>query len=190
MPAYTRGKPDIHPDDEAARRQLQADYTAARNAARMSHADVGAKLNISSSGAANFQNDNRADPMAATVQRYARAIGCQFTLRLEGLEHLGEPPHDATSKMLDALADRGDPQRADELHLWRFVALLVRTRNQLKLRQVDIAAALGCSPSAVKQIELDGKSPRLSTLMRYARALGGRVTLHLDPVNHVQADAA
>ena len=58
------------------------------------------------------------------------------------------------------------------------VAALVARRKALRLRQADVAALMHVGQSAVCQFERTG-NPYMSTLMRYARAVGVSVTVEL-----------
>ncbi len=49
---------------------------------------------------------------------------------------------------------------------------LVATRRRLGLSQTEVAARMGTSQSAVARLESGGADARLSTLERYAGALG------------------
>lgn len=57
---------------------------------------------------------------------------------------------------------------------------LAAYREQLGLTQSDIAERMGVRQSTVSDFER-GAEPRLSTLQRYARALGGRLELTFLP---------
>ncbi|MDP8923007.1 MAG: helix-turn-helix domain-containing protein [Chloroflexota bacterium] len=52
------------------------------------------------------------------------------------------------------------------------VANLVERRRELGLSQTDVAARMGTSQSAVARLESGGADVRLTTLERYAAALG------------------
>ena len=65
-------------------------------------------------------------------------------------------------------------QRREEL-----VAELVTTRPQLGLSQTEVAARMGTSQSAVARLEGGGADARLSTLERYAGALGAELRWQL-----------
>jgi transcriptional regulator with XRE-family HTH domain len=52
------------------------------------------------------------------------------------------------------------------------VAELVRLRSQLGLSQTDVAARMGTSQSAVARLESGENDIRLSSLQRYAAAVG------------------
>lgn len=69
----------------------------------------------------------------------------------------------------DVLA--GELVRAD----LAWVDQLVRRRKQLGLSQAQVAAAMGRSQSVVSDIETMNSDPRLSTLRRYAAAIGAAV---------------
>ena len=52
------------------------------------------------------------------------------------------------------------------------VASLVERRRELGLSQTDVAARMGTSQSAVARLESGGADVRLTTLERYAAAVG------------------
>jgi predicted transcriptional regulator len=58
---------------------------------------------------------------------------------------------------------------------------LVRARQENDLSQTEIAARMGTSQSAVARLESGGLDARLSTLERYAAALGCTVNWQVRP---------
>jgi predicted transcriptional regulator len=58
---------------------------------------------------------------------------------------------------------------------------LVRARQESDLSQTEIAARMGTSQSAVARLESGGLDARLSTLERYAAALGCTVNWQVRP---------
>jgi transcriptional regulator with XRE-family HTH domain len=60
------------------------------------------------------------------------------------------------------------------------VAQLVAARRRLGLSQTEVAARMGTSQSAVARLEAGGADARISTLARYAVALGQRLAWRLD----------
>jgi predicted transcriptional regulator len=58
---------------------------------------------------------------------------------------------------------------------------LVRARRQSELSQTEIAARMGTSQSAVARLESGALDARLSTLERYAAALGRTVDWQIRP---------
>lgn len=77
--------------------------------------------------------------------------------------------------------DADDPEvvaaREDAEELIGLLEHLVERRSTLGLRQIDIAKAMGTTQSAVSDLERLGGDPRISTVQRYARALGARVRM-------------
>ena len=57
---------------------------------------------------------------------------------------------------------------------------LVERRNELGLSQTQVAARMGTSQSAVARLESGDADVRLSTLERYATAIGHRLDWHLE----------
>ena len=58
---------------------------------------------------------------------------------------------------------------------------LVQARQESELSQTEIAARMGTSQSAVARLESGGLDARLSTLERYAAALGRTVDWQIRP---------
>ena len=54
----------------------------------------------------------------------------------------------------------------------RMISDLVRARQRLGLSQTDVAARMGTSQSAVARLEAGDADVRLSTIERYAAAVG------------------
>lgn len=75
--------------------------------------------------------------------------------------------------------DIDDPKVAaaledSELHA-RLVATLVRLRDDRDLKQDEVAKRMGTTQSRVSSFERLGGDPRLSTVLRYARAVDSKV---------------
>lgn len=60
------------------------------------------------------------------------------------------------------------------------VQSLAALRNELGMSQTEVAARMGTSQSAVARLEAGDADPRLSTLERYAAALGRNLDVRLD----------
>jgi transcriptional regulator with XRE-family HTH domain len=65
----------------------------------------------------------------------------------------------------------------------QLVADLVAGRRTLGLTQTDVAERMGTSQSAVARLEALGADARVSTLERYAAALGQRLRWELAPAD-------
>lgn len=57
----------------------------------------------------------------------------------------------------------------------RLILALARRRDALGLTQAEVARRMGTSQSAVTRLENGGVDPRLSSLLRYARAVGAHL---------------
>jgi transcriptional regulator with XRE-family HTH domain len=57
------------------------------------------------------------------------------------------------------------------------VSVLVRRRRELGLRQADVAHEMGINQSTMSGMEHESNDPRLSTLLRYAAAVGAELVL-------------
>ncbi|GAA3401719.1 helix-turn-helix domain-containing protein [Pseudarthrobacter polychromogenes] len=86
----------------------------------------------------------------------------------------------SNSKILEMLGlDLDNPedllgvQLAEEDH--EFIQELIRMRIKKGLRQADVAAKMRRDPSAVSNFERLGGDPHLSTIRRYAQAVGLRI---------------
>lgn len=55
----------------------------------------------------------------------------------------------------------------------RFLKTLIKMRTDANIRQEDVASAMGVGQSTVSQFE-NATDPRLSTVQRYARAVGAQ----------------
>ncbi|MBF6180151.1 helix-turn-helix domain-containing protein [Nocardia otitidiscaviarum] len=63
----------------------------------------------------------------------------------------------------------------------RLLTDLVAARRAARLSQTEIAARMHTSQSAVARLEAGQVDVRISTLERYAAAIGSRITWGLDP---------
>lgn len=57
---------------------------------------------------------------------------------------------------------------------------LVAARKQVGLTQFHVAEAMGIKQPTVSEFEAESSDPRLSTLQRYARAIGGKIRITFD----------
>lgn len=57
---------------------------------------------------------------------------------------------------------------------------MIDRRLKACLTQDEVARSMGTTQSAVSELEGGGTDPRLSTLQRYARAVGCQVSVHVD----------
>jgi len=73
------------------------------------------------------------------------------------------------------------------VRLDQLVPALVAIRRSRELRQADVADSLGLAQPTISQFEADRQSPRLDTVIKYANAIGARVTVLVeqlpDPTN-------
>ena len=83
---------------------------------------------------------------------------------------------------------RAYAESADEYEL---VRELLAARAKAGLTQEQVAESMGTTKSAVSRLEAAGKhSPSVSTLKKYARAVGCEVEIHLVPANGSGAQPA
>lgn len=74
---------------------------------------------------------------------------------------------------LDDPAQRLGVQLAEEDH--ELIQALIKMRRDKGLTQADIATTMQRDPSAVSNFERLGGDPHLSTIRRYAQAIGARI---------------
>lgn len=60
------------------------------------------------------------------------------------------------------------------------VAKLVQTRLSMELTQKDMAERMGITQPVVSEFERCGAAPKVSTVVRYAEALGGTLSFRVD----------
>lgn len=65
---------------------------------------------------------------------------------------------------------------------WRLIQQLVQSRIDAGMTQEQVAHGMGISQAAVARIESGTRDPRLSTLRRYAIAVGAMVSHDVQPV--------
>lgn len=65
----------------------------------------------------------------------------------------------------------------------RLSAALAARRRELGLSQAEVAARMGTSQSAVARLEAGGADARLSSLERYAAAVGRRIEWRLQALD-------
>lgn len=92
---------------------------------------------------------------------------------------------EALGRALDAIARaKRRPRRLDDDQVLQgLVAAMVAARRRSRMTQAEVAALMWTTPSAVSRIESGTCArPSLTTIERYAHAVGCRVRIALDPV--------
>ena len=91
--------------------------------------------------------------------------------------------HDHDTFLAKAMKRKGfDSAYADLDEEYRLVRELLAARTHAGLTQEDVAASMGTTKSAVCRLEAVGKhSPSVSTLQKYARAVGCDIEIRLRP---------
>lgn len=81
--------------------------------------------------------------------------------------------------------------RADLLDLNATMDSLVALRKSSGRSQADVAREMGVKQPTVSQFETESSDPKLSTIQRYARAVGARLRLELElPVSSADSSCA
>ena len=95
---------------------------------------------------------------------------------------------DDLDEMLDEIAADPDARAAYEDALLRDELLDSLVNARKRRPQTAVATAMGTTQSAISDIENGRVDPRLSTLQRYARAVGKRLAVMLSEGNEVPVD--
>lgn len=81
----------------------------------------------------------------------------------------------------EALDRRADALEQDH---WQLVDELIKLRKKHKLSQAEVATRMGVTQPTVSEFESDDSNPTLSTIRRYAMAVGARLkTTIIDDVS-------
>jgi len=180
-----RRNADLHPDDHAARVALRDHLRDLRHAHGLSQRQYADLLGVTQGAVGSFEGCPRANMMIASTQRRARVLNHRLTLTIAGLP--GVPPTPETANAW-ALSEDPNPDIADTFYRIAIISHLrtIRLWSETTLQQ--LADRMGCRESAVSMAERGQDNPALSTYQRFARALGGRLDLSLQPVHeHVQS---
>jgi DNA-binding XRE family transcriptional regulator len=59
---------------------------------------------------------------------------------------------------------------------------LIEARTRAQLTQTDVAQRMGTTQSVIARLEGGKRPPSLRTMQRYAKAVGGRVVLRIEPM--------
>lgn len=90
-------------------------------------------------------------------------------------------PHDHKSFLVKAGSRKGFRKAYDSLELeYQIAAQMLNARTRAGLTQDAVAARMGTTKSAISRLESAGKhTPSLTTLKRYARAVGCELQVKL-----------
>ncbi len=170
--------PDLHTEDAEVREALRAQLVQARVAAGMSMGDVGAVTGHTKFAVHDWET-RPANPRISTLQRRARIPRLVLTMTPVGLDGT-EDTDTVTFRRLAETAT--DPTVQDAW--WRVLvcAQLRAARRATGRPAAQVAAVMGCSFSALLATEAGRDDPNLATYQRFARALGGRLHLELQPL--------
>jgi transcriptional regulator with XRE-family HTH domain len=175
---------DLHPDDTAARDEIAQSLIQIRHAAKISGKELAAQLGVTQPAIPRMEH-SRAWAVA-TVQRWARAVGHQLAITLDGL-HIPDDGDDLAAVYAAMRPQTADAE--DRLHLRTVVNDLARARRHLEIPQSALSFRLGLSESAIGWAENAPDGWRVAAVQRYARALGGVAVFELAPVEVGQVAA-
>jgi DNA-binding XRE family transcriptional regulator len=92
--------------------------------------------------------------------------------------------HDHDAFLAKALKRKGFSEAYDALEdEYLLVRELLGARSRAGLTQEDVAASMGTTKSAVSRLEAASHSPSVSTLKKYAQAVGCDVEIRLVPAS-------
>lgn len=87
-------------------------------------------------------------------------------------------------EMLESPAARAAFEDAQSRHA--VIDDLLELRRSFELTQSEVARRMGVKQPTISGFESEGSDPRVSTVQRYARALGWRLRMTLEPAPEVQ----
>lgn len=169
-----------HPTDQAAQDRLSTQLVALRMTqyARR-HAEYARLVGVHPDRLWRFEHPDRVNLSVLTAVRRAAPLGRHLAVDLTGLP-------DVSGDLLVAYLARRrptDPLEAAENTAALLVTQLNAARLELNVTVAAVAARMGIVQASVSSVHNHhGATLRLSTVQRYARALGGRAVLRLDPV--------
>ncbi|MEV0214257.1 hypothetical protein [Micromonospora sp. NPDC050695] len=170
---------DLHPDDTTHRHHLAAQLHAARDAAGISAGRLAVALGYRDHSGVR-QMERRHAWQAATLQRWARALGQQVTFTLHDLT----VPNDADTLAhiyTATLATQDlDPVYVDLVVVRQAVNDLARIRRHL-MGAPEFGRRVDLDATSVLWREANPDGVRISVLQQTARALGGALTVGLTP---------
>jgi DNA-binding XRE family transcriptional regulator len=171
-----RTHPDLHPDDRANRDHIAAELRAVREAAGMTMSDLGALLGCTKANVSAMENSREWRFMI--LAGWGRAVDRRVILTITG-----RPIPDDGDPLASIYANQHptDRQSVDRLMLRSTLNDLLRVRRQ-HMSADEVAARLGCGPTAVYWREDNPDGASLLAVQRYARAVGCQVTASLIPV--------
>src|SRR5690242_15860918 len=175
---------DLHPDDAAARVALNRQLYTIRVQAGISRADLAAAAGTTRDAITSRENMKHPNPLIRTIQLQAGCLGHRLVMRPVLTPVLPEHP---TVTALRAMADGDpDPDRADDYHRSVVLHTMVAHRRWLctSARQLAERFVGRRGADCLSELENEHRPPQLSTYQRYARALGGRLELTLEPFTH------
>lgn len=167
---------DIDPADLAARVELRTQLHGLRKDMDLSGENVARLCGFGNLGAVRSL-ERRTNWEVWRLQRWARGLDRMLRLHIIGLTL---PDDDITSMVLRATTAFG-ARDEDDLHLRIVAHDLIRTRKAMFSRP-EMASRCGVTEGAVRDWEAQPQSSVVRLYQRYARALGGTVTLELQPV--------
>ncbi len=176
---------DLHPDDTEARIKLRLQIRDLRRQAGLSCAAAAARIGIGKDTWSLYERrgDN---PLAASVQRYARAVDHRLHLRPD-LPH-ALPAHPDIAVLHDLAGRAVDPRQQDAYHLTAVLTALAAYRRWSGVAARDMSAKWGTrrDASAVCDLEGQAKEALVASVQRYTRSLGGVLHLDLEPIPNDQ----
>ncbi len=172
---------DLHPDDAEARIKLRLQLRDLRRQGGLSQAAAAARIGVTKDTWS--LHERRGDnPLAASAQRYARAVDHRLILRPQLPHQL--PTHPDAAVLADLAQRAGDPRTQDAYHLTAILAELAGYRRWLGYTAREMSERWGTRRDATAVCDLEGqiKAALLASVQRYARSLGGMLHLDLEPI--------
>jgi transcriptional regulator with XRE-family HTH domain len=168
----------IDPDDRAGLLRVVADLRAARERQGITQQSVADALAVSAQAVGGWEAKRNPNPLVLTVQRYARAVNHRVAFEISGIVIDRADPGLA---LLADMAANPDPVKADCAARSLVLTTLVAERERRGWFRRHVAERMGATANNIHQVESERDEPRLSTFMRYARALGAALDVVIVP---------
>lgn len=165
---------DLHEDDLKSRILLIGELRDVREERGVSTTDLDTAFGVAHG--ATRAMERRTSWEAATVFRYARALGRRLTFHVHDIV---APDDGDVMTIVLAAGDTSTPERADRVH-WRQVCNELRRARRAKLTAVAMGARLGVKENAVHYWEANPDGSSIISAQRHARGLDGRLGWTLD----------
>lgn len=172
---------DLHPDDTATRRVVLVALRRARTEAGVSRTQLAEAVGSTPAAVAMRERPSVDNPRLEALQVTAEALERRLVLTPRLPVTL--PEHPEVSALWAMAAGVADPPSRFAFERSAVLRSMVVYRRWVGIGGPRFAQVFcGGTTGSLSQFELERKSPLLSSFQRYARALGGRLDVVLQPL--------